>query len=162
MSLSRRQLYALGETLGAGASRVVAGRVILGDGGGGSSSSSSSSTTTNTTDKRMVVDQGVGVSSDSSTVTVNTLDAGIVTKALDTVAAADATSGAGLTQLLTLADKLFTTGASVLQKQSDATLAQVGALNTVANDQKGAIDQKTIVILAAAGLGALALSKKRG
>lgn len=131
-------------------------------GGGGSSSSSSNQTTTNTTDKRMVVDGGVGVSSDSSTVTVTTQDPAIVNKALDTVAAADATNGAGFTQLLTLADKLFTAGTGVLQTQSDATMQQVGALNTIANDQKGVIDQKTLVILAVAGVGALYLTKKKG
>lgn len=47
-------------------------------GGGGSSSSSSTSSTTTSTDKRMVVDNGVGVSSDSSTVTVNATDLGAI------------------------------------------------------------------------------------
>lgn len=128
-------------------------------GGGGSSSSSSSSTTTNL-DKRMVVDQGIGISSDSSTVTVEALDAGIVEKALDTVAAADATAGAGFEKLLTLADGLFKAGGQLVQKTSDTAMAAVGAVSTAQNDAKGSIDQKTLVILAVAGVGAAYLLKK--
>lgn len=128
-------------------------------GGGGSSSSSSSSTTTNV-DKRMVVDQGIGISSDSSTVTVEALDAGIVEKALDTVAAADATAGAGFEKLLNLADGLFKAGGKLVEQTSETAMAAVGAVQTAQNDMKGAIDQKTLVILAVAGVGAAYLLKK--
>lgn len=129
-------------------------------GGGGSSSSSSNTTTTNTTDKRMVVDTGVGVSTENSTVNVTTLDAGIVNKALDTVAAADATAGEGFGKLLTLADKLFTAGGSLIEKTSGTALQAVELASSAQNDAQGKIDQKTILILAAAGVAAAYAMKK--
>lgn len=126
----------------------------------GGSSESSNTTTTQTTDKRMVVDNGIGISSDSSTVTVNALDADIVNKALDTVAAADATSGAGFSQLLGLADKLFTGAGSMIEKTQNASLAQLETINAAAADQQGTIDQKTMIVLAVAAAGAFVLSRK--
>lgn len=136
----------------------------MGDFSGGpsdSSSSSSSSTTTNTTnnniDRRQVVTDGaVGITTDGSTinVTTETLDSGIVNKALDTIASSDAISGQGFTQLLQLASNMFAQGGKILDKTADATLAQVDNLTTLANDQKGVIDQKTIMILA--GVAAVA------
>lgn len=159
---SKRQLYALGEPLGDSVTRKKpGGGYVCGGGGGGSSSTSSAqTTTTNTTDKRQVVDNGVGVSSDSSTVTVNVLDQGIVEAALDTVKASDAVSGEGFTKLLGLADKLFTGGVDIIGKTQNSALAQLDAVNSSANDKKGAIDQKTIVVLALAGAAALVLVKR--
>lgn len=148
----------MGEPLGDAVTRCEAGRMIYGGGGGGSSSSNS--TSTQTTDKRMVVDNGIGISSDSSTVNVTTLDAGIVSKALDTVAAADATSGAGFSQLLGLADKLFTGAGSMIEKTQNASLAQLETINAAAADQAGTIDQKTMIVLAVAAAGAFVLSRK--
>lgn len=130
-----------------------------GGSGGGSSSTSSSSTTTNM-DKRMVVDQGIGISSDNSTVNVEALDGQIVNKALDTVAAADATAGAGFEKLLNLADGLFKAGGALVQKTSDTAMQAVGAIQTAQNDAKGSIDQKTLIILAVAGVGAAYVWKK--
>lgn len=130
------------------------------NGGGGGSSSSSSSSTTTSIDKRMVVDQGIGITSDQSTVTVQALDGQIVSKALDTVAAADATAGEGFERLLGLAENLFSAGGKLVEKTSDTAMAAVGAVSTAQNDAKGAIDQKTLVILAAAGVGAAYLLKK--
>lgn len=51
--------------------------------GGKSKSKSSSYSTTVNTDKRQVVEEGIGVSSDSSTVNVNTLDGGAIAGAFD-------------------------------------------------------------------------------
>lgn len=161
MNYSKRQLYAAGEPLGDSVTERKPGGGYRCGGGGGGSSSSSTSTTTQNYDKRVAVETGVGLSSDSSTVNVTTLDAGIVTKALDTVAVADATNGAGFNQLLTLADKLFTTGSKVLETTQSATLAQVQSLNTAANDQRGTVDQKTIIVLAVAGAAALALRGRK-
>lgn len=132
----------------------------MGGGGGSSSSSSSSSTVTNTTDKRMVVDTGVGVSTEHSTVNVTTLDAGIVNKALDTVAKADATAGEGFGKLLQLADKLFDAGSELVSNTSSTAMQAVEAANTARNDAEGRIDQKTILILAAAGVAAAYAMKK--
>jgi hypothetical protein len=133
--------------------------VCLGGGGGGSGSSSSNTTTTETVDKRMVVDTGVGISSESSTVTVNALDSGITQAALDVVKANDATNGQGFEQLLGLADKLFTTGSDLIGKTQSASLAQLETINTAANDKTGSIDQKTMIVLAIAGAAAIVMTK---
>lgn len=133
-------------------------------GGGDSSSSSSAATTTSNIDKRQVVSSGaVGVTTDAAggiSVTNNALDAGAIQGALDYVKATDATQGANFTSLLSLADKMFSTGAGVIAKAQDTTLAQIGQINTAKNDTTGTIDQKTMIILAAASLGVLALTKK--
>lgn len=132
--------------------------------GGDSSSSSSNSTSTTNIDKRQVVDAGgIGVSSDQSTVSVtnNALDAGIVNTALDVVKSNDATNGASFTALLSMADKMFNNASTMIGKAQDTTLSQVGALTTLANDQKGAVDQKTLIILAVAGVGLMALKGKK-
>ncbi len=169
MNYSRRELYALGETLGESATRQKLGGGYVCGGGGGSSSSTSSNTTN--VDKRLALDSGVGISSDQSTVnvTTNNLDAGIVGNALDSVnnaidavSIADATNSQGFTQLLGLADKIFQGAGTILQNTQATTLAQVGALNTAQNDNKGAIDQKTIIVLAVAGAAAaFAFSRKK-
>lgn len=119
----------------------------------GGSPTSSNATTTQNTDKRLVVNDGVGISSDTSTVnvtsTTNALDADIVTAALDTVKSSDATNGEGFTKLLELADGLFSGAGDVIAKTQDTTLGQIAALNTTANDSKGSIDQKTLIIIVA-------------
>lgn len=159
MTYSRRELYAMGETIGDSATQQKLGGGYV-CGGGGGSSSSTASTTTNT-DKRIAISDGIGISSDSSTVNVQTVDAGIVTKALETVNMADATNGQGFQALLGLADKLFTTADGTLKTTQATTLAQVGALNTAQNDAKGSIDQKTIIVLAVAGAAAMFAFKRK-
>jgi hypothetical protein len=158
--LSRRELYAAGEPFGECATAPKVGGGYVCGGGGGGGSESSSTTTTNTTDKRMVVDTGIGISSESSNVNVTTLDAGIVNKALDTVQVSDATNKTGFTGLLELADKLFTQGGALLESTQQTTMAQIESINAAANDREGAIDQKTIIVLAIAGAAALVLTKK--
>lgn len=143
------------------ATRYEGGRIVYGK--GGSSSSSSNATNSTNIDRRQVVDSGgVGVSSDSSTVTItnSTLDGGVIKGALDYVKATDATQGSNFTALLGLADKMFATGAGVIKTAQDTTLAQIGQINTAQNDAKDQISQKTIMIIAAAGLGYFALTKK--
>lgn len=125
-------------------------------GGGGSNSNSNTSTSTTNTDKRLVVSSGVGVSSDSSTVTVNTLDSGIVTQALQTVAGADANAGQNLNGVLALAGKLFDGGFKALA-DSQAMTAQ--AYSNATTDKAGAIDNKTIAIIAVAAAAAWAMAK---
>lgn len=155
---SRKHLYALGEPFGDSATVAKpGGGYVCGGGGGSSSSSSSNTTTTQTTDKRMVIDQGIGVSSDSSTVTVNALDGGVVQKALDTVAASDAVAGQGFDKLLTLADKLFTAGGQMVTSTQDAALK---AYSQATTEKAGAIDQKTMIVLAVAGAAVLMTRKK--
>lgn len=131
--------------------------------GGSSKSSSSSSSTTNTTniDRRQVVAEGaVGISSDRSKITINALDGGIVLGALDAIKSSDATNGESFSKLLLLADKFMTGAGEVINKTQDTTIKQIEQITTAANDQKGMIDQKTLVIIAGAALGFMALKKK--
>jgi len=161
MNFSRRELYAMGEPLGDSTTRAKLGGGYVCGGGG---SSSSSNQTTQNTDKRLAIQEGIGISSDQSTVNVNntTLDAGIVSKALETVSVADASNAQGFGQLLSLADKLFTGAGQSLEASQATTLAQVGALTTAQNDARGSIDQKTMTILAVAGVAAVwAFNRKK-
>lgn len=131
--------------------------------GGKSSSKSSSSSVTNTTniDRRQVVAEGAyGIAADGATVNIQTLDSGIVQSALDTVKANDATNGASFSQLLTLADKFLSGAGEVINKTQDTTIKQIDQINTAANDQKGSVDQKTLMIVAGAAVAVLALRKK--
>jgi hypothetical protein len=131
--------------------------------GGSSKSSSASTSTTNTTniDRRQVVAEGAyGIAADGATVNIQTLDSGIVQSALDTVKANDATNGASFTQLLTLADKFLSGAGEVINKTQDTTIKQIDQINTAANDQKGSVDQKTLMIVAGAAVAVLALRKK--
>lgn len=159
MNLSRRELYALGEPLGDSSTTAKLGGGYVCGGGG---SSSSSQQTTQNTDKRQAVESGIAISSDSSTVNVQALDGAIVQKALDTVSVADASNAQGFSQLLSLADKVISGAGSVIESTQATTLAQVAALNTASNDAKGSIDQKTMTILAVAGVAAVwAFNRKK-
>ena len=74
------------------------------------------------------------------------------------------TGGDGFKQLLTLADKMFTGAGDIIGKAQDTSLTQIGqisdAATSVQNDKVGAVNQKTLVILAAAGVGMMALRKR--
>lgn len=144
--------------------RKLGGGYVCGGGDSGSQSSSSSATTTSTTtqntDKRIAIESGIGISSDSSTVHVEALDAGIVSKALDTVSAADATAGEGFNRLLNLADKLFTGAGQVVATTQETSLKQIEGLNAAAADSRGQIDQKTLMVIAVAGAAAWAMKRK--
>jgi hypothetical protein len=107
------------------------------------------------------VDNGIGVSSDSSTITINSLDEGIVNKALETVSQNDAINGEGFNRLLELAGNLFQSGGELIDKTSSAALGAVEAVNTAKNDEEGRIDQKTLVICAVAGVSAVYLMRKK-
>lgn len=160
---TRQKLYAIGEPLGDSATtRKVGGGYVCG-GGGGSSSSSSSSTTLNT-DKRITQQSGVALTVDGSTVNVTnqSVDKDIVNAALDSVNTGSVLANDSFVRMLGLADKLFTGAGQALQNTQQTTLAQVGALTTAQNDAKGSIDQKTMIILAAAGVAGLAfISRKK-
>lgn len=170
---TRQKLYALGEPLGDSATTKKVGGGYVCGGGGGSSSSSSSSTTLNT-DKRITQQSGVALTVDGSTVNVTnqSVDKEIATQAiaansygfekmLGTLSTGNALQNDGFVKMLGLADKLFTGAGRALESSQQTTLAQVGALSSAQNDAKGAIDQKTIVILAAAGVAGLALITRK-
>lgn len=130
-------------------------------GGGGSSSSSSQSTTSTNTDKRLVVSSGVGVTGDNTSVTVNTLDAGIVDKALQTVANSNAIQGGNFDKLLVAATHLIDGGVNAVATGVSQVAASQQALVAAQTDQTGKIDNKTIAIGVLAIAGAWAYSHHR-
>lgn len=76
MSYSRRQLYAAGEPLGECVTRrKPCGGLVCGGGGGGGTENKGAETTTENEDRRVAVQDGVGVSGDSNTVVYNSPDA---------------------------------------------------------------------------------------
>ena len=75
---------------------------------------SSSSNASNQTDKRIAQESGAAISGDGSSITINSVDGGIVARALDSVDASNATAGEGFTQLLGAAKELFNKGESLI------------------------------------------------
>jgi hypothetical protein len=135
-----------------------------GDGGGGSSSSTT--TTTQTTDKRLVVDQGVGVSSDQSTVNVSVLDGGAINAAIDLVKAGDLTTQQAVSQVLDLTGNIFTKALTVLDKSQDLnakTLESAGSIvGTAYEDSKGGANRdRWLVAGAVAGMTLLAIKSRK-
>lgn len=128
-------------------------------GGGGSKSSSSTTTSTQNTDKRQVVDnQSVGVSSDSSTVNVTMTDLG----AIDAALAMLNNGGVGLRdsfdKVIGLADTLLKGSLSAM-KETNAVVSQ--AYETAQTTTNGAIDQKTMIVLAGAAAAAFIFGRKK-
>lgn len=181
--ISRRELYAMGEPLGDGATRrKLGGGYICGIGG---KSKSSSSTTTNNADNRMAIQNGFGLShssgnaldfSDNSTTTINSLDGGAISRAFDSVDLSSAanfgtTSRAldsidlsgkrlndGFQSLIDAATSIFNDGQSLIG-QTQKSVAD--AYSTAQTDAAGGIDQKTIIVLAVAGAVALYAIKSK-
>ncbi len=123
-------------------------------------SSSSNASSTNNIDRRLVTGEGsLGVAGDSNVVTVNSLDEGIVTKALETVQVNDALGQEGFSKLLTVAQNLFDQGQGLIG-QTQAAVAD--AYSQAQTDAKSTIDNRTIVVLgvAAAAVGIFAIRKK--
>lgn len=118
----------------------------------GGGSSSSNQTTTQNIDKRLVVDSGIGISSDSSTLHVTALDGGAVnsafefaTKNLDLMKSADALQGQTAQQLLGLVDRVFDSSFKVLDKNSDIVKASGSMVATAYDNAKGEGDAKRLV-----------------
>jgi len=160
--MNRRELYAAGLPFGECATAPKAGGgYVCGGGGGSSKSSSTSNTTTTVTDRRIVADAGaIGLSSDNSTINIQTLDAGIVGQALDTVNVGVTGLGEGFESLLNLAGDLFSQGGELIKTTQEQATSAVEAINTAANDREGSIDQKTMIVLAVAGAVAAFAFKK--
>lgn len=140
--------------------------------GGKSSSSSSQSSTTNNVDKRLVVDGGVGVSSDSSTVHVTStaLDAETVKAALDFAGVANDAAAVNYESLLSTTDtnlgRLFSLAGAALEggfnSVGQTQQAMAAAIDTA--NSKGTLDNRTITILgvaAAVTVGLYALKGKK-
>lgn len=118
----------------------------------GGGSSSSNETTTQNVDKRLVVDSGIGISSDSSSVNVTALDAGAITDAfefananVELLKASDALQGQSVAQLLNLTDKVFDGAFKVLDKNA-AIVESSGQFVAQAYDNaKGEGDTKKMI-----------------
>lgn len=128
--------------------------VLSFDGGGGGSSSSSSQTTTST-DKRLVVDSGVGVSSDSSTVNVNALDGGSIAEAFKFADAVSKGNQSNVSEIIKLAGGVFSNAYKTLDKQAGFVDNAGQAVAKAYEDAKGAGVEKTALI--AVGIAALAM-----
>ena len=103
--------------------------------------------------------------SDQSTTTINTLDGGAIAqafgfgnnatnRALQTVDLSNAAVGQGFTQLLDAAEGLFNRGESMIGQTQQAV---TDAYRNAQTDAKGTIDNRTITVLAVAGVAALFL-----
>lgn len=120
--------------------------------GGGGGSSSSNETTTQNIDKRLVVDQGIGISSDSSTVNVSALDGGAVTAAfefagqnVELLKASDALQGQTAQQLLGLAGTVFNRAFDVIGKNAELVQASGATVAQAYDNAKGEGDAKRLV-----------------
>lgn len=160
MNYSRRQLEQLGEPLGEAVTRAkLGGGYLCGGGGGGGASSSDN--TTNNVDKRLAVDSGAGITGDNSSIVIQatSTDAGIVSRALDSIDSNNATNAEGFNQLLSAADRLFNRGESLIgTTQKTVADAYAQAQTTKA----GTIDNKTLIVLAVAGAATVyAIARKK-
>lgn len=169
MTLSRRALYAAGETFGESATRRELGRIVCGGG------DSESSQATHNIDKRNAVQNGIGLSGDGSSVTTYSTtiltDAGMTGKALDannafgaraldSIDKSTALTAGQFDKLLQAAENLWQRG-ETLVGQTQKHVAD--AYLTANTDARGAIDNKTIIVLAVAGAavaGAVAMRRK--
>lgn len=128
---------------------------------GGSSGSSSSSTTQTTTqqiDKRLVVDNGVGVSSDSSTVNVNALDGGAIAGAFDFSKIVATNNGKTVSELIAVAGDVFEKAYGTLDKQANFVSAAGDAVAAAYSEAKGDGSAKYYIgagVVAVIGLAAL-------
>lgn len=105
-------------------------------------SSSASTTTTTQVDKRLVVDQGVGVSSDTSTVNVEVLDAGAVLGSLDL---ADKT----VAQVLTLGGQLFGKAFESLDRGQQLVEQGAGFVAAAYEDAQGGSNRDQMIVAGA-------------
>lgn len=139
-------------------------RLAFGGGGG----SSSSTTHTTNIDRRVAVgDGGIGVSGDRNSIVVS--DQGAISEAFKFATNANALNGQGFTKLLdassannkdflSAATKIFNDGQGLIGQ----TQKSVADAYTVAQTTKqGTIDNKTMIVLAVAGVAAL-FTFKRG
>jgi hypothetical protein len=151
--ISKRQLYALGEPLGDGATRTKPGGRVLG--GGGDSSSSQS---TSNYDQRVAVQDGIGLAASHHNV-INVTDGGIVKEALNAVNISTAVNGDGFTKLLDVTQNIFNRSEALIG-QTQKSVAD--AYSQAQTDAKGTIDNRTIMVIAVVGMAAFAYATKKG
>lgn len=152
----------------------------IGVGAGGSFFAQDNSTENNIfTDARRFSDSRTFDYSDESTTITNTLDGGAiaqafgfgnntvsnalgfgnntVNRALNTVEMSNAAVGEGFTRLLDTAENLFTKNQGLIGQTQKAVADAYGQAQT---DAKGTIDNRTITVLAVAGVAALFLMNR--
>lgn len=170
---SRRELYAHGEPLGDSVTRKkLGGGYVCGFGG---DSASSSSNTTNNYDKRVVTQDGFGLSGDNNAVkltttnTTNILDGGVIEnafdfssktvgRAFDSIDSNNATLGEGYSALIDATENLFDRGEGLIGQTQKAVADAYGQAQA---DKNGTIDNRTIIVLAAVGAVALFAFRKK-
>jgi hypothetical protein len=159
--------------------------------GGDSSSSSSSSTTNQNQDRRIVVEGGVGVSSDESTVNVSALDGGAIDRAIDLATstigssearlgdildassaqlsdvvefarASDAQRAQTLDSILGLGRTVLEQGFGLLDRAQTGIQDQGALLSTAYDNAQGAGDEKQLVAYAVIGAVAFVAVKSWG
>lgn len=156
MSYSRRQLYALGEPLGDSATCAKPGGGYVCGGGGDSDSQQS----TSNEDNRVAVQDGLGLSaSNGNTLNYSITDGGIVKDALNAVNISTAVNGEGFTKLLDVAENMFNRSEGLIG-QTQKSVAD--AYSQAQTDAKGTIDNRTITVIAVAGMAAFAYANRKG
>lgn len=138
----------------------------------GGGSESSNETTTQNIDKRLVVDSGIGISSDSSSVNVTALDAGAINEAfefananVELMKSADALQGQTAAQLLGLTDRVFTEAFKVLDKNASLVQSSGKLVSDAWDNAKGEGSTKTFLaygVIAAVALVAVRSFGKGG
>lgn len=182
MNYSRRQLERHGEPLGECVTRPkLGGGYWCGGGGGGGSSSST--TSTENSDKRLAVSSGAGITGDNSSISVysTSTDSGLVSRALDSVDAANAVNAEGFenllnastknysvtvgsqtqgfSQLIGAAERLFNQGQNLIGTTQKSV---ADAYSQAQVNKSGTIDNRTIIVLAVAGAAAaFAITRKK-
>lgn len=114
-------------------------------------------------DARQTVDSRAWNDASNTNINVTTNDEKIARAAFDFAKASDATNGQGFDSLLGLADRLFRSGEKLIGQTQDRVADAYANAGTLAIDQAGKFDNKTIVVLAglgAAAVAALAWGKK--
>lgn len=169
MIISRKALYALGETFGDSATvRKPGGGYLCGGGGG---SSSQSNPVTNNNDKRVAVSDGMGVSGDSNTIIDNSNSSDAVIALTNAGADIIKNSGGAVVDLAKFQgaqnteawDTTLKTGADLIDKMMAST-AQGFALSSKVIDSFTPTENKNADIgkyamLAAAAVAAAVLLK---
>lgn len=122
--------------------------------------------TNNLSDSRSWSDSSSRTFTDSSSTNINveSMDADIARAAFDFAKAGDATNAEGFDSLLGLASRLFESGERQIAQTQDRVADAYANAGTLAIDQAGKFDNKTIVILAglgAVGVAALAWGAKK-
>lgn len=102
-----------------------------------------SSKSANSTEDNRVTAGSIGISGTGNAVTVT--DSGLVSRGLDTVDLSIANLGEGYADLIDAAHNIFTQGQSLIGQTQKSVADAYGQAQA---DKSGALDQRTIVILA--------------